>query len=168
MMRWYVVHTQSRAEERAFWHLKNQGFQCFLPRVVELRRHARQARSVLASLFPRYLFVRFDLDATRWRSINGTRGVIRLLTDGISPLPVPVGVVETLLNKCDSRGTVPLTAMGVFARGLNVRIKSGIFSGQSAEIADVFAQGRDRVTVLLTLLGAQTELQLPSYAIEAA
>ena len=166
MMRWYVVHTQARAEEKAFWHLRNQGFHCFLPRIVELRRHARQAKAVLASLFPRYLFVRLDLDSTRWRTINGTRGVVRLLADGERPLPLPTGAVEMLLNKCDGRGALPLTAMGLFARGLKIRIKSGLFSGQSGEIADIFAQGRDRVTVLLTLLGAQAELELPSYAIE--
>jgi hypothetical protein len=33
------------------------------------------------------------------------------------------------------------------------------------EVTKIFAEGRDRV---LTLLGAETELQLPSYAIEAA
>jgi len=37
--------------------------------------------------------------------------------------------------------------------------------GQMGEVTKIFAEGRDRV---LTLLGAETELQLPSYAIEAA
>jgi transcriptional antiterminator RfaH len=167
MMRWHVVHTQPQAEDRALWHLRNQGFCCFAPKVIELRQHARKVRSVLAPLFPRYLFVRFDCAVARWRAINGTRGVERLLTAGPRPLPVPHGVVETLIGKCDSRGTVQFTALGVFTRGLKVRIKSGIFSGQSAEIAEILANGCDRVRVLLTLLGSQSELELPSYAIKA-
>jgi transcriptional antiterminator RfaH len=168
MTRWYVVHTQPQAEARALWHLENQSFDCFLPRVVELKRHARQAKPVLVPLFPRYLFVRFDLDMARWRAINGTRGVVSLLANGPHPLPVPQGVVETLLSKCDGRGAAPLAAIGVFTRGLKVRIKSGAFAGQTGEITEVLPQGRDRVHVLLSLLGAETGLQVPSYAIEAA
>jgi transcriptional antiterminator RfaH len=168
MTRWYVVHTQSHAEARALWHLTNQGFECFLPRFIELRHHARQVKPALVPLFPRYLFVRLDLDATRWRAINGTRGVVNLLANGTEPLPVPHGVVESLLAKCDPRGATPLAAMGVFARGRRVTIKSGMFQGQTGEVTEVFADERDRVHVLLTLLGAVTRVQLPSYAIEAA
>ncbi len=168
MTRWYVVHTQPRAEEKACWHLANQGFECFLPRVAGIKRHARRVRPVLAPLFPRYLFARFDLDATRWRAINGTRGVVGLLTSGAHPLAVPPGAVESLLVKSDSRGTVPLAAIGVFTKGHNVRIKSGTFAGQTGLITEILPEGRDRVRILLTLLGAQTELQVPSYAVEAA
>jgi transcriptional antiterminator RfaH len=168
MTRWYVVHTQPKAEERAIWHLANQGFECFLPRVMGIKRHARRVQSVLEPLFPRYLFAYFDLDATRWRAINGTRGVAGLLTSGARPLAVPPGAVESLLMKSDSSGTVPLAAVGVFAQGHNVRIKSGAFAGQTGQITEILPEGRDRVRILLTLLGAQTELQVPSYAIEAA
>jgi transcriptional antiterminator RfaH len=168
MTRWYVVHTQPQAEARALWHLENQSFYCFLPRVVQLRRHARQVKPVLVPLFPRYLFARFDLDMTRWRAINGTRGVVSLLANGPCPLPVPQGVIEALLEMCDRRDVTPLAAMGVFTKGLKVRIKSGVFTGQTGEITEILPQGDDRVHVLLTLLGVQTGLRLPSYAIEAA
>ena len=168
MTRWYVVHTQPQAEEKACWHLTNQGFDCFLPRVAGIKRHARRVQPVLTPLFPRYLFACFDLDATRWRAINGTRGVVGLLTNGARPLAVPPGAVEALLVKSDSHGAVPLAAIGVFTKGHNVRIKSGTFAGQTGRITEILPEGRDRVCILLTLLGAQTELQVPSYAIEAA
>src|SRR5712691_10977731 len=151
MTRWYVVHTQPQAEARALWHLENQGFHCFLPRIVELRSHARQVKPVLVPLFPRYLFVRFNLDMAHWRAINGTRGVVNLLANGPCPLPIPHGVVEALLTKCDRRGAAPLAAMDVFAKGLKIRIKSGVFAGQTGEIAELLPQGGDRVRVLLTL-----------------
>jgi transcriptional antiterminator RfaH len=166
MMRWYVVHTHPHAEARALRHLNNQGFRCFLPRIVELRCHARQARPVFAPLVPRYLFVQFDLNVSRWRAVNGTRGVVCLLTSGPQPLPVPQGVVETLLAKCDAHAAVRLA--WILTKGLKVRIKSGAFSGQTGELAEIFIEGCDRVGVLLTLLGAQTKLEVPSYAVEAA
>ncbi len=166
-MRWYVVQTQTRAEKRALWHLENQGFRCFLPRFRKLTRHARRSRSVLEPLFPRYLFAQLDLNATTWRSINGTRGVVALLANGPKPVPVPEGLVETLISDSDEAGITPLSALGVFWRGRKVKITSGVFRDQFAEVEAVLAKGRDRVSVLLNLLGAPTRLQLPSYAIQA-
>ena len=166
-MRWYVVQTQSRAEERALWHLENQGFRCFLPRFRKLTRHARRSRSVLEPLFPRYLFTQLDLSAAAWRSINGTRGVVALLANGPKPVPVPEGMVESLIADSDEAGITPLSSLGVFWRGRKVKITSGAFRDQFGEVEAVLAKGRDRVAVLLNLLGAPVRLQLPSYAIQA-
>jgi len=161
MMRWIVVHSRTQAEVTALRHLTNQGFHCFLPRrVLQLRSYARKTWLVLILLFPRYLFIRLDLNATCWRAIN-------VLVNGGHPLP-PHGVVETLLAKCDSRNAISITAMGALTKRLRVRIKSGTFSGQMREVTGIFAEGRDRMRGLLTLSGVETELRLPSYAIEPA
>ncbi|GBE42177.1 transcription antitermination protein RfaH [bacterium BMS3Bbin10] len=168
MKRWYVVHTQPRAEDRAQWHLENQGFDCFVPRCRRTRRHARRTDTVLEPLFPRYLFAYFDADASRWLAINSSRGVVALLTDGTRPLPIPSDIVEKLIAESDAQGVTPLASLGMFWKGRKVRIKSGPFAGQMGEVAEVFAKGRDRVHVLLSMLGVQTRMQLPSYALETA
>lgn len=169
MNRWYVVHTQPHAETKALWHLENQNFRCLYPRVLEVRHHARQATAVLAPLFPRYLFVWFNLDLTRWRCINGTRGVVKLLANGPNPIPVPAGIIEALTARCGEGGVTSLAALDLFSRGRKVRIKSGAFKGQLGEVTGTWITARyDRVGVLLTLLGVQSELRVPSYAIEAA
>lgn len=168
MKRWYVVHTHVRSEDRALWHLENQGFECFVPRCRRTRRHARKTDTVLEPLFPRYLFAHFDADASRWLAINGSRGVVALLTDGTRPLAVPGDLIEKLMAERDAEGVTPLTSLGMFWKGRKVRIKSGPFAGQMGEVADVLAKGRDRVHVLLSMLGVQTRMQLPSYALETA
>lgn len=168
MRRWYVVHTHTRSEDRAQWHLQNQGFECFVPRCRRTRRHARKTDTVLEPLFPRYLFAYFDADATRWLAINGSRGVISLLTDGRGPLAVPKGMIEELMAESDEQGVTPLTSLGMFRKGLKVRIKSGPFTGQVGEVSEVFGRGIDRVKILMSLLGVQTSMQLPSYALETA
>lgn len=96
--RWYVVRTQPHREARASFHLGNQGYHVFLPRFLRSRRHARKFETVLAPLFPRYLFVVLDLTRDRWRSVNGTPGVEHLLMRGEGPEPVPRGLVEGLRN----------------------------------------------------------------------
>lgn len=168
MKRWYVVHTHLRAEDRAQWHLRNQGFDCFVPRCRKTRRHARKTDTVLEPLFPRYLFAHFDADVSRWLAINSSRGVVALLSDGSRPLPVPDGVIEALLAETDEQGVTPLTSLGMFWKGRKVRIKSGPFAGQIGEVAEVLAKGRDRVHVLLSMLGVQTSMRLPSYVLETA
>src|ERR1051326_1035679 len=60
--RWYAVNCLSNREFLAAAHLKNQGFQTFLPCRRQTRRHARKFDTVLRPFFPGYLFVLLDLD----------------------------------------------------------------------------------------------------------
>ena len=68
--RWYVVQTQVHAENRAAANLLRQGYEVYLPRYLKRRRHARRVETVPMPLFPRYLFVAFDVMTARWRSIR--------------------------------------------------------------------------------------------------
>ena len=166
MGRWYVVYTQPRGEDHAMKHLVHQGFRCFLPRLRKIRRHARRIDAVLEPLFPRYLFIDMDIEATTWRPINGTRGVIGLVTSGNRPSTAPAGVVEKLMADADADGVIPLTTLGFLAPGASVTVKSGAFKGQTGILQSILLHGQDRVKVLLNLLGARASLQLPSYAVE--
>lgn len=168
MKRWFVVYTQAQGEERALQHLQNQDIRCFLPRLRKTRRHARKSDTVLVPLFPRYLFAQFDPDTCRWRSINGTRGVVGLLMGATRPLPVPTGIVERLRAETGDDGVTSLAALGLFWKGRKVRVKSGPFSDQTAEVAKVLPSGRDRIQILLTMLGVETSMQAPAYALEIA
>jgi transcription antitermination factor NusG len=64
--RWYVVHTQPRAESRATIHVERQAFRVFCPHYRKTVRHARKGKSVFAALFTNYLFVRLDDGAIDW------------------------------------------------------------------------------------------------------
>jgi Transcription termination factor nusG len=103
--RWYVVRTHAQSELRAAHHLSNQGFRVFVPRCWKNRRHARRTETISAPLFPRYIFTVVDRTRDRWRSINGTFGVDRLLMSGGDPQPVPHGLVESLI-RADAEGNV--------------------------------------------------------------
>jgi transcriptional antiterminator RfaH len=121
---------------------------------------------ILEPLFPRYLFARFDCAMTRWRSINGSRGVVQLLTQGRDPIPVPHGVVEKLVAETDACGVTSLSALGVFWKGRKVRINEGAFAGQVAEIDALSLNGSMRAKLLLSLLGRITSVELPAYVLE--
>src|SRR6476646_5637681 len=85
--RWYVVRTHAQRELQASKQLENQKFRVFLPRHLKNRRHARRVETVSAPLFPQYLFAVVDLTKDRWRCINGTLGVDRVLMCAGEPQP---------------------------------------------------------------------------------
>lgn len=150
MGRWYVAATQPAKEVLALRHLRNQGFSAFLPRRAKTVRHARKLLSVMAPLFPGYLFIDLDPGEVRWRSVNGTTGVRHLLTADNRPLPLPVGVVEQLLALSDEEGTVS------FAGGLKVDQKVVMLAGPFADrIGTILSlDGKGRVKILLELLSS--------------
>jgi len=162
--RWYVVQTLVRQEPRAHAQLAAQGFEAFLPRVQRTIRHARSLRTVLSAAFPGYLFVRLDLDRDRWRSVNGTLGVSRMIMGGEAPIPAPEGVVETIFDYVDSRGVARFDRDLV--EGQSVRIKSGPLANALGELVRLDANGR--VRVLLDIMGGRIETMVARVDLEAA
>jgi transcriptional antiterminator RfaH len=144
--------------------LDAQGFRVFMPRIAKTVRHARKLKTVRTPAFPGYLFVALDLDLHRWRSVNGTFGVVHMIMADESPLPVPRGVVETLIDYVDETGLCR------FDRGLKegqqIRVVSGPLSAALGEL--VRLDGEGRVRVLLHIMGGKILATLPRSSLVAA
>jgi transcriptional antiterminator RfaH len=166
MERWYVVHAQPNAETKAVRHLENQGFRPYLPRYRKRRRHARRVEEVAAPLFPRYLFVRLDLAAERWRAIRSTVGVTDLVCHGEAPAPVPDGIVEAIKASEDERGLVVLRAAADFHKGDKVTITEGALEGCIGLVESM--SDNERIIVLLELLGREVCVRVPPAALRAS
>jgi transcriptional antiterminator RfaH len=150
---WYVVHTQAHAESKAAENLFRQGYEVYLPVGRRWRFHARRREVVLRPLFPRYLFVGFDAQSARWRTIFSTIGVAFLICHGDVPARVPKGVVECIR---DAERAGEFDEAGMVARlkpGDPVRIARGPFADLTGELQSLVAG--DRVRVLLRILGRQ-------------
>jgi transcriptional antiterminator RfaH len=162
--RWYVTHVIANREFGAALQLEAQRFRLFLPYVVKTVRHARRTRVVRRAAFPGYLFVALDLRRDRWRSINGTIGVSRLITGGDgAPLPAPYGVVETLFNYLDEAGACRFDRDLVV--GQTVRVIAGPLADAMGRLVRLDAHGR--VQVLLEILGGQVYATMERSTLEA-
>ena len=163
--RWYALQTQPRREALALVHLDRQGFTGFCPTRSKITRAGRRRVTVQAPFFPGYLFVQLDLEAERWRSINGTIGVLRLVSFGASgrPAPLPVGFVERL-RELGSSGA--LGGGEDLKAGDSVRVIGGPFDDVCGVLET--KSESERVTILLSLLGKETRVSLKRGSLIAA
>ena len=160
------MQSQPNAECKAVVHLARQGFATYLPRYLKRRRHARRVDIVPAPLFPRYLFVAIDMTVQRWRSIYSTIGVARLVCNGELPAPVSEQVVTTLKQREDATGFVRLERRPQFHAGDKIRVLEGVF----ADCLGLYdgMMDRDRVAILLDLLGRKVRVLVDAEAVAAA
>jgi transcriptional antiterminator RfaH len=165
-VRWYVVQTQVNGELKAAQNLLRQGFGVYLPRYQKRRRHARKIDIAAKPLFPRYLFVAIDMATQRWRSIQSTFGVARLVCNGDDPAMVPEGVVSALKAREDEKGFIRLKGKPSFAPGDGVRVLAGAFM-DSAGLFNGMAD-HDRVSILLDMLGRKVRVLLDADMVAAA
>lgn len=96
-LRWYVVQTKPREEERADYNLQAWKVETFAPKIKTRRLNEFNQRSTFISkaLFPGYIFARFDA-STSLHDINATRGIQRVVRFGDVLIPVDDQVVDMI------------------------------------------------------------------------
>ena len=141
--------------------LGQAGFAIWLPRIRERTIIRGRRQYVLRPLFPGYLFITIEL---QWHAARTTPGVTRLVMDGIVPARVPDRVIEELRGR-ERNGVIELPGPPRRLRpGGRVRVTGGPFRGHVGLVAGM--SPRERVIVLLSLLGAQQRVSLPANDVE--
>jgi transcription antitermination factor NusG len=163
--RWYVATTLSGKERVASVNLANQKYRSLVPLQLTTRRHGRKLWTGFAPVFPRYIFVILDVERQRWRSVNGTLGVQRLIMENGRPLAVAPGIVETLVQSTDERGALIFKCDGL-AVGDRVRLLAGPFAGSFGVLQRL--DGAARVQLLLELLGGEVKVAVARENVAAA
>lgn len=156
---WYVAQTKPNGCASAERHLARQGFRVFAPSEERTCRHARKFYTSVRPLFPGYIFVSFDPTTARWRVINGTHGVTRLVSfRRDEPAQVPLALISGLMRRCDNRGR--LLPPRLLKTGDRVRVTGGPFADFIGTV-ESFAPDR-RIWVLLELMERTMRVALPS------
>jgi transcriptional antiterminator RfaH len=166
---WYVVHCKYQKETQAAAGLEERlGLTAYLPEV----RQRERGQLRCAPYFPGYLFVRADLGVVAQSQINGLPGVIRLVSFGDLPQPVPAAAVEEIRRRIDDLNASGYFAMPDFRPGDTLRLRRGPFQGLEAIFVGP-ATPRERVRVLIEFLGGLRTMevdvgQLERHVAEAA
>ncbi|MFH0798597.1 MAG: transcription termination/antitermination NusG family protein [Pseudomonadota bacterium] len=161
---WYVIQTKPTVEAIVEQHLKNARFETFLPRIRSMVRSSKKPMSRVRSLFPSYLFAHLDLrDANLYRMIKYTRGVRRILGDGIVPTPVPDEMIEIIRSRMDGDGVIEQQL--TMKKGDSVRVRSGVFR-DLVGILEKPVSAAGRVKVLLKIMRHQVRCELSAADVE--
>ena len=160
-LKWYVVQSKPREEERALHFLKEKGFQTYLPRmeVVKVRKF-KNVKSKQA-LFPGYLFCRFDKDENLGH-VRWTQGVKKLLPESVSPMFVDDEIVQAIHSLEQEDGVIRKKPLQK-----NDRIR--VARGPMQDVLGVFdnwTSDQGRVRVLLNFINYQASVELHHSLIE--
>jgi len=161
---WFVAQLKPNSDAIAQRNLQRQGFTTFLPRFQKTERKATRFRETQRPLFPGYVFVSVSVADGRWRAINSTQGITRLVSFNAHPAQLPGGFVEGLQARCDADGLLrPIEAL---APGEMARVTEGPFADFIVQVESI---GNDqRLWVLFDLMGRQTRLVVPRDALVRA
>ena len=159
---WYVVRTKAGDEHRANRNLLNQEIETFLPLFRGYEYRTGKMIQTIKPLFPNYLFAKLDL-GFHYNKVKWTRGVNRILGNREGPVPISEKVVQTIQDRVGRDNLIELEDQ--IKEGDLVQIKSGPLK----DLIGVFQRkmsGKDRVKILLNLIGVDIPVQISKYQIE--
>jgi transcription antitermination factor NusG len=143
---WFAVQVWSGREQSSAIHLRQRGYDVFLPCYRERRRWSDREKVVNRPLFAGYVFCRVDVDVAG--KIVTAPGVIRIVGDGGRPLPIPAHEIEAIQRIVDTRLAVePWQAMRA---GQRVRVEVGPLRGIEGVVVTV--RNRHRMVVSISML----------------
>ncbi len=163
MEAWHLLYTKPRQERPALENLARQGYESYLPLIRNRRRRRGRYEQIIEPYFPRYLFIHLNDVTDNWGPIRSTIGVSRLIRFGEQPAMVPDSLVDSLRAREDAVGVQDLPPPE-FVAGDRVRIAEGAMAGYEG----IFKAktGRERVIILLDIVGNSTSVQLSGDQIE--
>jgi transcriptional antiterminator RfaH len=155
-LHWYAIHTHPKEEDRATNNLRAWNVETFNPKTRERRLNPFTGAATYErkSLFPRYIFARFDADSLLSK-VCFTRGVHRVVSFGNGPVPVEEEIIAFIQAQTGEDGLIQLGEQ--LQRGDEVTVKDGLLSGLSG-IFEREIKGTDRVTILLKAISYQASI----------
>lgn len=160
---WYAVYTKPRQEKVAQENLQRQGYDIYLPLVHLRKRKKGKLADSVEPLFPRYLFIRLQQGKDNWGPIRSTIGAIDLVKFGQNAAVVPDDFIRYLRENEGADGAHQLPEVEM-KKGQPIRLADGPLAGYEAVFLE--KTSKDRVLVLLRLLGGETRVNIDQSEIE--
>jgi transcriptional antiterminator RfaH len=163
---WFAIHAKPLREGFAATNISALGIRVLLPQIRVDRLVRGAARVAVKALFPSYLFARFCPEESL-ESIECTRGVLKVVSSGRFPIPVPDNVVDGIQERIQEDGFIRIRSQSL-APGTRVSIQGGPFEGMLGRVEREL-DDQKRVAILLeTLLHARVLIEKRWIEAEAA
>jgi transcriptional antiterminator RfaH len=159
---WAAAQLQPQRERLALHCMALAGYETYRPLLRQHRVSRGRRIETTPALFPGYAFVLVEL---QWHAARWAPGVVRIVLDGAAPARVPDSVISEIRSR-EQNGLIVLPQRELARPGQPIRVVRGPFQGHVGLYAGM--KPRERIDVLLALLGAERRLELPKDAVEAA
>ena len=156
MLHWFVIQTKPKKEAAAARYLERGSIEVFFPKMESMTMVFGKSKKVIKSLFPNYIFARFD-PFVSYRLVNWSRGVSRVLGFENGPAPICDEVIEIIKKRVDTNCVVK-KALHLKAED-RIRVRSGPLMDLMG-IFERWISDEGRVSVLLKLLNYNAKLEL--------
>src|SRR3989344_8939563 len=141
-MKWYVVHTQTGAEDKAkaglenkiaTTNLKNYVSEVVVPteQVSEIR--GGKKRISARKFFPGYILIKMEMNKESWYLVKTTPGVTGFIGPGRRPTAISDAEVKSILQRTEDTETKP-TPKITFEIGESMRIAQGPFANFNGSV----------------------------------
>lgn len=152
---WLAVRVRSNHERIAAAHIRNRGFEEYVPAYRSESKWTDRRKIVDRCLFPGYVFSRFDpRDRLRILSIPGVVSIVGFGSDG--PCAIPDGEISSVRALVESGLLVrpcPFLEVGQF-----VLVENGPLAGVEGVVHEI--KGTLRVVVSIKLLQRSVEAEI--------
>lgn len=177
-MRWYILKVQFNREDTIrtalekrirLSNMESSFGEILVPTedVVEFTR-AGKRRVVKRKLYPGYLVIRMIITDDTWFLVRETNGVGDFTGSVGKPTPMTDSDVEKIIKMAYPDADdeqVPKTTIP-FRSGDRVRVKEGNFQSLEGEV-DRIDEANGRVTVIISIFGRSTPVELDHWQIES-
>ena len=168
---WFVVHTYSGYEDRVKKNLEqrikfmdsgDEIFQIIVPTEDEIEVRGGQRRTVTKKILPGYLIIQMKMSDQSWGIVRNTPGVTGFVGSGNKPVPLQEDEVDRIIKQMTAEA--PKVKVGL-RKGQAVRVSDGPFIDFVGAVDDI-KPDRGKVTVLLSLFGRETPVELDFLQVE--
>ncbi|MBA7672465.1 Transcription termination/antitermination protein NusG [subsurface metagenome] len=133
-----------------------------IPTEDEIEVKNGQRRTVAKKMLPGYVLIQMKMSDQSWRIVRNTPGVTGFVGSENKPVPLGEDEVTRILKQMEAEA--PRLKVG-FREGQSVRVVDGPFI-DFIGVVDSFNPGKGKVSVLLSLFGRETPVELDFLQVE--
>ena len=172
-MKWYVIHTQTVAEEKAKAGLESRmastNLKSFIEEIVVPTEQVSEIRSgkkriTARKFFPGYILVKMDMNKESWYLVKTTPGITGFIGPGRKPTPISEEEVDSIVKRTQDTETKPSPKV-VFEIGEAVRISQGPFANFNGSVMEVYPD-RGKLKVSVSIFGRSTLVEMEYWQVE--
>ncbi len=163
--RWFVAYTKPRQEHIALQNLEQQAYEAYLPLYKSFKKTETGSVAVFAPMFPRYILFRPGKPEQSIAAVRNTKGIMTIVRFGFEPAVLSGEVVRLIRQHETERNHGTLQELDKLSAGQKVKLKHNALQGVEGLVQSV---SKNRVAVLLDILGAPTIVQVAHHQVALA